>query len=156
MSTMNKLLTTVLVLNLFMYIAVNFAISADGNNSLNPQYNFHFNGDLIDSFLSSNTDFDQIAQDTKDNWTNYDIAFEGNFTQTPDVKGGNIIGEGVSFFDSIAIAWSFVKTLGNIMIAPLTLFFNFNMPVLVGLMIGIPYFFLLVLTFFSFIRGVAD
>lgn len=157
MNTMIKLLTVLLILNIFMYLGVNFSISAEDGHELNKDYNFHFKGDLIDTFMSGNTDLDQIAEDTKNNWTSYGIGLNASFTSIPDQQAGISTGSGgVNFLDSLKIVWSFVTTLGNIMIAPLTLFFNFRMPVFIGLMIGIPYFFVLVLTFFAFIRGVSD
>ena len=141
---------------MFMYLGVNFAISVDGNQ-LNQDYNFHFEGDLMDTYLSGAQDLDTLAQDTKDNWTNYAVGLGGNFTARPTKEGGQDVGAGgISFLDGLDIAWSFVLTLCNLMIAPLTLFFNFGMPVFIGLMIGVPYFLILVLTLFAFIRGAGD
>lgn len=154
---MIKLIGVLIVLNIFMYIGVNFSISAEGGNELNKDYNFHFEGDLIDTFMTGNEDLGQIADDTKNNWTNYAIGLNANFTQIPDQQGGISTGTGgINFLDNLRIVWTFIKTLGNIMVAPLTLFFNFRMPIFVGLMIGIPYFSILVLTLFAFIRGVGD
>ena len=65
MSTLLKLVTTLFILNIFMYIGVNFSMSADGQNSLNKNYNFHFSGDLIDTFMSGNENLDIIAENTK-------------------------------------------------------------------------------------------
>ncbi len=157
MNTMIKMITVLLILNIFMYIGVNFSISAESGHELNKDYNFHFKGDLIDSFMSGNEDLDQIAEDTKNNWTSYGVGLGANFTQIPDKESGISIGVGgISFLDSLNIVWGFVASLGNIIVAPLTLFFNFRMPIFIGLMIGIPYFLILTLTFFAFIRGVGD
>ncbi len=157
MSTMIKMMSVLFILNIFMYVGVNFSMSADGENNLNKNYNFHFNGDLIDTFIKDQGTLDTMTQDYKENWTSYGIEFEGNFTGIPDQQAGISTGQGgIVFLDPLRILWSFVKTMGNVAVAPLTLFFNFNMPVLIGLMIGIPYFIILVLTIFAFIRGVSD
>lgn len=158
MNTMIKMLTLLVVINVFMYIGVNFSISAEGGRELNKVYNFHFKGDLIDSFMSGSNNLDTLTNNTKENWTSYDIEFDNaTFTQRPDQQGGVSVGTGgIIILDSLAVVWKYIATLANIMIAPLTLFFNFRMPIFVGLIIGIPYFFVLVLTFIAFLRGVGD
>lgn len=157
MNTMIKMMTILLMINIFMYIGVNFSISAEGGRELNKDYNFHFKGDLVDTFMAGQNNLDTITEDTKENWTSYKQDFNNSFTQIPQQQGGISSGEGgIIFLDSLAIVWDFIKTLGNVMIAPLTLFFNFRMPVFIGLIIGIPYFFVLVLTFIALIRGVGD
>lgn len=155
MSTLIKLFTVLVVLNIFMYLGVNFSISAEGGNQLNTDYNFHFEGDLIDSFFKGQNNLDTITQDTKENWTSYGVPIEGNFTILPSQEAGEISGEGgIIYLDALKMVYSFIKTLGNIAIAPLTLFFNFRMPVFIGLMIGIPYFIIVFLAIIGFIRGV--
>lgn len=157
MSNLIKILTIMMVLNIFMYLAVNFSISADEGFSLNKDYNFHFKGDLMDSVLGGSANINAIAQSAKDNWTNYGLELNGSFNSIPDQQGGISTGTGgINFLDSLKIVWSFVLTIGNVITAPLTLFFNFRLPVLIGFMIGIPYFFILVLCLFAFIRGVSD
>ena len=157
MRTMIRMLTMLMIMNIFMYLGVNFSISAEGDRDLNKDYNFRFEGDLIDTFMSGNDDLNQIAENTKDNWTDYNIGLNANFTTLPDQQSGISIGVGgINFLDSLKIVWEFIALLGNVIIAPLTLFFNFRMPVFIGLMIGIPYFFILLLTLFAFIRGVGD
>lgn len=155
MNTLIKLFSVLVVLNIFMYMGVNFSISAEGGNSLNEDYNFHFEGDLIDSFFTGQNNLDTITQDTKENWTSYGVPIEGNFTSLPSQEAGEISGQGgIIYLDALKMVYSFIKTLGNIAIAPLTLFFNFRMPVFVGLMIGIPYFIIIFLSIIGFIRGV--
>jgi len=140
-----------------MYLGVNFSISAEDGNTLNTDYKFHFKNDLMDTFLSSNIDMDKIAQDTKENWTNYGIGYNGTFTAIPQKEAGQSTGAGgISFLDSLSIIWPFLKTMANLVVAPLTLFFNFRMPVFVGIMIGLPYFMMLALSVFALIRGVSD
>lgn len=157
MSTMIKMISLLVVLNLFMYIGVNFSMSADSQNSLNKDYNFHFKGDLIDTYLSGNDNLDSIAESTKENWTDYNIGLNANFSKIPDKQTGIFTGTGgIAFLDNLGIVWDFVLTLGNVIVAPLTLFFNFRMPVFIGLLIGIPYFLILMLTLFAFLRGTGD
>lgn len=157
MNTLIKIVTTLLILNIFMYIVVNFSISADGVNSLNKNYNFHFENDLITNYLTGNTDFDTLAQNTKENWTDYGVGLNSNVNKLPTKETGTSVGSGgINFLDALAIAWDFVGTLFNIVISPLTLFFNFNMPIFIGLLIGFPYFTILLLCIFGFIRGSGD
>jgi len=157
MNTMIKLVTILAVLNIFMYMAVNFSISAEGGNDLNKRYKFHFDNDLIDTFMAGQNNLDDITKDTKENWTRYDVDFQNEFKELPEQEAGTSVGTGgINFLDSLKIVWSFIATLGNVIVAPLTLFFNFRMPVFVGLMIGLPYFIMLIFTLFAFIRGVGD
>ena len=154
MSTMIKLISALLVMNIFMYVAVNFSISADGENQLNEDFNFYFKGDLVDTFMGGRHNLDTITQNTKEGWTSYGIELNGTFTTVPDQEGGTSVGVGgMSFLDGLKIIYSFILTLGNVIISPLTLFFNFRMPFFVGLLFGIPYFGVLALTFFAFIAG---
>jgi len=157
MRTLIKLLTIMLIMNIFLYIGVNFSISADGSNDINKDYHFYFEGDMLQTVLSSQDDLKNLAKNTKENWTDYDIDFNSNFTKNLQQQGGINVGDGgISFLDSLKIIWAFILTLGNIVIAPLTLFFNFRMPVFVGLMIGVPYFMILVLSLIALVRGVSD
>ena len=157
MKTLIKMLAVLFCMNIFMYLGVNFSISAEGGRELNKDYNFHFEGDLIDRFMSGHDDLSTVAENTKANWTDYDVGLNANFTAVPEQQSGIAIGEGgVNFLDSLKIVWDFVALMGNVMIAPLTLFFNFRMPIFIGLLLGIPYFFILILTLFAFIRGVGD
>ena len=157
MKTMIKMLAVLFCLNIFMYLGVNFSISAEGGRELNKNYNFHFEGDIIDTFMSGTDSLDDITQSTKENWTDYDVGLNESFTTFPSQQSGISVGEGgITFLDSLSIAWDLIQAIANILIAPLTLFFNFRMPVFIGIMIGWPYFFILVLTLIALIRGVGD
>ena len=61
MNTMIKMIGVLVVLNIFMYMGVNFAISADGGRQLNKDYNFHYEGDLIDKFMAGNVQLDAVS-----------------------------------------------------------------------------------------------
>ena len=157
MQTLNKLIVMLLVLNIFMYLGVNFSMGVDSKNQLNPDYKFHFENDLLAGFLSGYTSLDDMTESTKTNWTDYAIGLNGNFTQKPTQQTGIFTSTGgIGFLDGLRIVWSAVETIGNIIIAPLTLFFNFHMPIFIGIMIGLPYFLILALSFFALIRGVGD
>jgi len=41
-----KLSTIIMVLNIFMYLGVNFAMNAEGTSGLNDNYNFYFKRDI--------------------------------------------------------------------------------------------------------------
>jgi len=151
-----KMATIVMVLNIFMYLGVNFAINAEGTAGLNEEYNFYFKGDLLDIMLGDNTDakLNQIVNDTKDGWTSYGIDTDSSLFNEPEQQAGEVIGEGgVSLLDGIKIMWAIIPTMANIVIAPLTLFFNFNMPIFIGLMIGLPYLFILGVSLYAMIGG---
>lgn len=155
MSNMLKLAAVLVSLNIFMYVFVNFAKSSDGNE-LNEDLKFHWEGDLLDRYMQG-TSLDNIVENTKDNWTDYSINFSSGISSIPDKQGGTSIGQGgISFLDALDIVWDFIKTLFNIVASPLTLFFNFRMPVIIGILIGIPYFIIFLITLFAFIRGVPD
>ena len=155
MGAMIKMFSALIILNIFMYLGVNFSISYDGQHQLNEDYNFFWEGDLIDTYMRGHATLDEITQNTKENWTSYGMEFNSSVTTIPDQTGGTSVGVGgISFLDTLKIVYPFVRTLGNVAIAPLTLFFNFRMPVFVGLMIGVPWFIIFVLTIIFFIRGV--
>lgn len=150
-----KLATIIMVLNIFMYLGVNFAMTAEGEQ-INEEYNFYFKGDLISIFVGNSTSqkIDTIVQNTKDNWTDYGLESEGDLFNTPQQESGEVTGEGgISLIDSLKVMWAIVPTMGNIVISPLTLFFNFDMPIFIGLMIGIPYIFLLGISFYALLGG---
>ena len=81
MNSMIKLIGVLVVINIFMYVGVTFSISAEGGRELNKDYNFHYEGDIIDQYMAGNIQLDELAEDTKDNWTNYDPGLNANFTQ---------------------------------------------------------------------------
>jgi len=150
-----KMATIIMVLNIFMYLGVNFAMTAEGEQ-INENYNFYFKGDLISVFVGDSTSqqIDSIVENTKDNWTDYGITTQGDIFNTPQQESGEVTGEGgISLIDSLKVMWAIVPTMGNIVIAPLTLFFNFDMPIFIGLMIGIPYIFLLGISFYALLGG---
>lgn len=159
MNTLTRLITIICVVNIFMYLAVNFSISAEGGHQLNRDYKFYFEGDMIDTYLSSRDDIDNMIRDSKGNWTNYGADINSEFTGVPQQYGGEGASLGTdafSFLDPLRIVWSFGITVLNFAVAPLTLFFNFRMPIFIGLIIGIPYFLMIVFSIFAFIRGVGD
>ena len=155
MSAFIKLATIIVVLNIFMYLGVNFAMTAEGVG-MNEEFYFYFGGDLIQTFMGddSYSELNTAVANTKDNWTSYNINIDGEAMNLPEQQAGEVTGEGgVSFIDALAVLWAIVPTMGNIVIAPFTLFFNFDMPIFIGLMIGIPYIFLLAISFYALLGG---
>jgi len=151
-----KLATIIIILNVFMYLGVNFAMNSDGTSAINSRYNFHFKGDLIEIFMGEDaySQLNVITENTKDNWTSYNVDIEGDIMNTPQQESGEVIGTGgISLIDSLKVLWAIVPTMGNIVIAPFTLFFNFDMPVFIGLMVGIPYLFLLGISLYALLGG---
>lgn len=156
MNTLIRMVGMLVVVNLFMYIGVNFAMSVDGDG-LNENYNFHFEGDLVDQMLGGYTNLDTVSQDLKENWTSYGVNLNENFSAIPNQESGQLTGSsGFNGLDALKIVWGFVLLLGNIVVSPLTLFFNFQIPALVGIMIGIPYFTIMLMAIIAMIRGVGD
>lgn len=151
-----KLSTIIIVLNIFMYLGINFAMNAEGTSAINDEFNFYFKGDLIEVFMgdSAYAELNQITNNTKNNWTSYNFNADSDVMDLPQQESGEVTGEGgISLIDSLAILWAIVPTMGNIVLAPLALFFNFDMPVFIGLMIGIPYIFLLGISFYALLGG---
>ena len=156
MGTLLKLITILLFMNIFLYIGINMLKSNDGYY-MNSELTFHWKGDLIDKLMYGETNMKSLADSTRTNWTDYDVNFTGALTTEAQKTGGQSTGEGgISFLDALDIAWAIIPTLFNIAVSPLTIFFNFRLPVLFGLMLGIPYFIMAVITIFMFIRGSGD
>ena len=156
MSTLMKLIALMLFMNLFLYVGFNFVRSSDGYY-MNDELKFHWKGDLIDTLMNDQINMQQVAHDTRNNLTNYNLEFTNSTVVIPSQYGGEDSGSGgISFLDALKIVWSIIPTLFNIAISPLTLLFNFRMPVLIGIMVGIPYFVLIMFSIFMMIRGVSD
>jgi len=155
MSTLIKMASVLIVLNMFMYIGLNFAI-ADGQY-MNNELKFRWEGDIFDLFFADRLDLDEMTANLRENYTTFSPELDPSFTEIPQATGGENIGDGgISFLDLGRAAFAIIPTLFNLAAAPLTLFFNFHVPTLVGLMIGVPYTIIFVLTLFAFIRGVSD
>lgn len=160
MNTLNKMIVLMLIMNIFSYISVNLVASLD-SHYMNEDLKFHFKGDLIETLLSNQTSADvsltEMAEYTRDNWTYYNLEFDESVVSVPNKQTGEAVGNGgVNFLDALNIAYSFIPTLFNIAISPLTIFFNFRMPVIIGLIYGIPYFAIIIFSIFAFIRGTGD
>lgn len=155
MNTLMKLLSMLLLMNIFVYIAINFSFAMDESTKLNPDLFLYFKGDLIEKFMASS--LTDIAESTRDNWTDYDIQFNESMSKFVTKKGGASFGEGgISFLDTLDIAWAFFATLWNVAFAPMILFFNFRVPIFVGLLLGIPLVILYITTIILAIRGIGD
>ena len=155
MNTLLKLLTILLMMNIFIYVGINFSYSADKSTQLNPDLKFYWKGDIIEKFMASS--FDDITANTKNNWTDYDVKFNESYANFLEKKGGASIGAGgISFLDGLDIIWAFFKTLWNIAFSPLIFFMNFRVPVFFGLLLGIPLTILYITTIVLAIRGVGD
>lgn len=159
MALLIRMTLIVLMLNLFLYIGINLVESSPNENGdiyrLNDELKFHFENDLLSEFLGGRSSVDEIVQSTKDNLTNYGFDYSGNLTILPEKTGGSFGGI-TTFIDVVDSIWKYLKTFGNIAISPLTLFFNYRMPVLIGLLIAIPYFIVFVLGIIFFVRGYSD
>ena len=157
MNTLMKMITLIVFLNIFLYIGLNFVKSTDGYY-MNQELKFYWKGDLVESLMNNQVSLENVAASTRDNYTDYDLNFSSDFTTVPSQYGGSSAGgtASISFLDSLKIAWAIIPTLFNIAVSPLTIFFNFRMPIFFGLMLGVPYFVILTFSIFLFIRGVGD
>ena len=120
-------------------------------NKMNNDLSFHFSDDLVSQVLGQQQT-DMIVNNTNNGYTSYDLNFTGDLWKQPDKVAGGIGGL-TSFIDVVDTIWGTIKLLFNIAMSPLTLFFNYRMPILIGLMIGVPYAVIFVLGLIWFIRG---
>jgi hypothetical protein len=138
-----KMAVLVFILNLFVYLGIAFTTSlpnSDGStHELNKDLKFHFENDLVDEWLGGRSSVEYVLNGTKDNWTSYGYQVSGNISTLPDKTGGSF-GEQTTFIDNLGTVWKYLRTLGNIAQAPLTLLFNNRIPSIIGVLIGFPYF----------------
>lgn len=153
-STMIKLTSILLLMNIFLYVGMNLAITAEGED-LQENLQFHIEGDLLQELVG--TSVQDITSDIKNNFTSYDVSINSNFTTFPELQGGEEIGQGgISFLDAIRISIDFAKLMFNIAVSPLTLFVNYRLPPLLMILIGLPYLVVFIITIMAFLRGVGD
>ena len=149
------MLSVLLMMNIFVYIGINFSLAADESSQLNPELKFYWKGDLIEKFMGKS--LDNITISTRANWTDYDVKFNQSFSNFVEELGSESINQGgISFLDGLKIVLAFFKTLWNVAFSPLIFFMNFRVPVLVGLILGLPMVILYVTTIILAIRGVGD
>ena len=149
------MLSVLLMMNIFVYIGINFSLAADESSQLNPELKFYWKGDLIEKFMGKS--LDNITISTRANWTDYDVKFNQSFSTFVEELGSESINQGgISFLDGLKIVLAFFKTLWNVAFSPLIFFMNFRVPVLVGLILGLPMVILYVTTIILAIRGVGD
>lgn len=154
MSTMIKMFSIIIMMNLFIYLGMNFAITAEGEE-LQEVNEFRLSGDLMQQLLDDS--LNPAISSTKDNFTDYDINVNSSFTTFPESQGGEETGVGgISFFDVARMIIPFAKTLANIAISPITLFMGYRLPMLFVAIIGIPYLLIFFITVIAFLRGVPD
>lgn len=155
MAMLIKMVVITLILNIFIYVGLNMVSSLPDSNGLtyraNDKFLFQFKGDLISKIMGEGV-MDKIANDTNLGFISYDVKLNGSLWQEPSKVAGGIGGL-TSFIDVIDTVWSTVGLIWNIALSPLILFFNYRLPVLIGLMIGLPYAVMFVLGIIFFIRG---
>ena len=146
MQTLMKVIVLMFCINMFVYIGGNYQYMVTGNPDDKP---VKVSGDLIDVLMK--------YRPTNLNSTAGAIAFSGNLTQ-PTKAGGELVGSGggISFLDALKIAWSIVPTLFNVATVGVMVFFINGMPLILGLLFGIPLNLVFLLSIFAFIRGVSD
>lgn len=156
MAMVIRMVIMLLIMNLCLYVGTALITSqpdSDGVvNPINKDLQFHFNDDLLSTYFGGREKLDALMNDTKLNYTSYDVNFSGDWNQIPNAQTGGIGGL-TTFIDSLNTVYAFIKTIGNIVMSPLTLFFNYRVPVLIGILVGFPYVLMLVMGLIWFIRG---
>lgn len=153
-STLIKLTIVLLFINLGLYLGMNFAISAEGEE-LQQEFKFHLEGDLLQKIAGDS--IQNVARSTKDNFTDYEFNVSKDWTTFPEEQSGSAFGTDiVSFIDVIKMIVPFLRTLFNIAVSPITLFATYRLPALLAALIGLPYLIIFIITVFSFLRGVGD
>ncbi len=153
-STLIKLTAILLMMNIFIYLGMAFAITASGEDA-EFDTRLHIQDDLLQKLVFNSVD--DMAQSQKENFTDYDINITSEFTTFPEKLGGEDIGTGgISFLDMPNIVFAFVKMLFNIAVSPIALFMSFRIPFIFAAIIGIPYLIIFVMTVMAFMRGVGD
>lgn len=154
MSTLIKLMVLLLMMNIFIYLGMNFAITAEGVD-LQGNNTFFLEGDLVRTLMSGS--LQNSIQSSKENFTDYGINLTSSFTDFPEATGGEEFGTNIiSFLDIPRIALAFIKTLFNIAVSPIALFTTFRLPPVLLALIGIPYLIIFVISAMAFLRGVSD
>jgi hypothetical protein len=144
----------ILIINIFLYLGINFAANADGTNDLNKQFNFRYDNDLLEMMFHTN--LDNSTQSLKENWTQYPTLANANFTTLQPIEAGYSEADNFVVVDPIKYLFGAIGMVYNIIVSPLTLFFDFHMPFYIGLILGVPYFFILFMALMAFIRGAGD
>jgi len=172
MSTMIKMATFLLLLNLTYYISVNMIfVPYDVDTMDSCEYKlvgdtchapleyelgiYQVPGDIIDIIFKDNvhTAVSNYQQGYKT--VNFDL--QDQWQTEPEQAGGESIGTDIiSYLDAIKIIWSIIPTLFNIALTPLMLFFASSSNLMIVLLLGVPYVIIFVLTIFFFIRGASD
>ncbi len=155
-STLIKLTSILVMMNIFIYLGMTFTITAAGEDAEFDIKN-HMQNDLLQKLVSDSVQ--TSAESLKENFTDYDINMSNSgFTTFPALQGGEDVGGsgGVSFLDSVNIVMDFMKLLFNIAVSPITLFTSFRIPFFFGVIIGIPYLIIFVIAVMAMIRGVGD
>lgn len=156
MAMVIKMVGFIFIMNMFLYLGINLITGlpdSNGNvNYLNNNLAFHFDNDLLQQWMGSRVQLDSMINNSKLNYTTYNVNMSGTIVVQPQKVGGGINGL-TSFIDVVDTVWSFITMLFNIALAPLTLFFSYNLPPMIGLMVGIPWAIIYILGIIWFIRG---
>ena len=146
MQTLMKLLVILFCVNMFVYIGGNYQYMVTGDLDDKP---VKVKGDLIDLLMKFSP---QPLNSTAGS-----VVFNESLGM-PSKESGALVGTGggISFLDIPNILWGFFATMFNVATAGITIFFTGGMPPIIGLLIGVPYNLLFLLSIFALIRGVSD
>lgn len=115
---------------------------------------FLFNGDLLSDYFNTNMENNETnLLNPASNYTlNLTTSASASPTETPltSIPGVSVIG---AFLDALQIALDFIKTVFNIVFAPLTLFKLSNIPYFITILIAFPMTMLYLLSIWQFVRG---
>lgn len=153
-ATTTKIAMILLFMNTILYLGMGLATSVD-NNRLQDTESFRLNGDILDKVIS--TSLNDMIDSNRENFTDYNIVLNDEFSKYPTLEGGENTGVGgVSFLDIIRMVSPVLKTIFNIIISPITLFTTSRLPFFFLVLVGLPYLIMGVLSLILIIRGVGD
>jgi len=149
MSTFIKVITAVLIMNTFLYLGINYGLQPEDEV-------WRINGDLMDTLYRGNLS-ESVLDDKNNGEVTNEVGISSDISSAPSQKAGEPIGSGddISYLDALKIFFSFVGTLFNIAIAPVTIFSVYSMPFMVRLLIGFPLAIIELLSLILLLRGVS-
>lgn len=128
-------------INIFMYIG------------LGTQGTYLFNGDTLSQFITM--DINKTDQTFLEPGAAQNFSLKSNITTIPErnplasIPGVSVV---AAFLDGLDRAYDFVKLIGNIVFAPITLFLYGGMPFFISFLM-IPFSMLYIASIMQFIRG---
>lgn len=153
MANVIKITLFILMINIFVFIGINYSMVEEGVDS-----GIHVSGDLFDVLLENDNNEIQVAIQQERAGKNFTpaINLDPTLTSTPNQDTGEQIGDegGISILDALKIFWAIIPTLINIIAVPIRLMTIGHIPMMLRLLIGVPLALMESLAIFLLIRGI--